>query len=129
MTLDIDGKKIEAPNGETIAKEFDSIKGNGISLVILSRDKGNSLTASGLPAEGWAALLHEANDVTYGADISTPLRQEKVIQIFQSYANGDDLWKKEFQWDVIAGKWDAKRIIFWVVILLAVLFFGRSCIK
>jgi len=130
MTLDIDGNKIEEPDCETIDKKFDSIGGNGISLVILSRGEGNSLTTSGLPTEGWFALLHEANGVTRGAEISTPLRQEKAIQIFQSYAGGDDLWEKEFQWDIIdEGKWPVKRIVVLVAIFLAILFFGRSCLK
>jgi hypothetical protein len=130
MTLDIDGKKIEEPDGPTIAKEFGSIEAGGLSLVILSRDEGNSLTTSGLPTEGWGALLHEVNGVTHGTDISTPLRQEKIIQIFQAYARGDGLWEKEFQWDVVdSGKWPVKRIVFLVATALVILFFARCCTK
>jgi hypothetical protein len=130
MTLDIDGKKIEEPDSKTIAKEFDAIEEGGLSLVILSQNEGNSLTTSGLPTEGWGALLHEVDGVTRGADISTPLRQEKIIQIFQAYARRDDLWKKEFQWNVIdSGKWPVKRIVILAVIALAILFYARGCTK
>ena len=78
MTLDVDGKKIETPDVETIAREFDSIKGGGVSLVIFSRDEANSLTAAGTPAEGWSGLLHETNGITRGAEISSPLRQDSA---------------------------------------------------
>jgi len=130
IKLDIDGNKIEEPDRETIAKEFDSTVGNDISLVILSLGEGNTLTTSGLPTEGWAVLLREANGVTRGADISTPLRQEEVIQKFQSYARGDDLWEEEFRWKVIdEGRWPVKRLLVLAAILFAILFFGRSCMK
>ena len=135
MTLDVDGKQIQNPDDGVIAREFESIdkrtgfRSGGLSLVTLMRNEGNSITASGHPVEGWGGLLRETDGITYGADISTPLRQEKIIQIFQCYARGDDLWEKEFQWDVVVGKWNAKRIIFWLVVFLAVLFFGRSCVK
>ena len=130
MTLDVDGKKIETPDVETIAREFDSIKGGGVSLVIFSRDEANSLTAAGTPAEGWSGLLHETNGITRGAEISSPLRQEKIIQMFQSYARGDEFWEKEFQWNVLdSGKWPVKRIAVFAVIFLAILFLARSCWK
>jgi hypothetical protein len=136
MTLDVDGKKIEYPDDAAIAQGFESIdkrtsfRIRGLSLVILSRDEGNSLTTCGHPDEGWGGLLHEANGITRGADISTPLRQEKIIQIFQSYARGDDLWENEFQWDIVdEGKWPVKRMVVLVAIFLAILFFGRSCLK
>jgi hypothetical protein len=135
MTLDVDGKRTENPDDEAIAQGFESIdkrtgfRSGGLSLVILSRSEGNSLTTGGHPAEGWN-LLHEANGVTRDADISAPLRQEKIIQIFQSYARGDDMWEKEFQWDIIdQGKWPVKRIVIMVVVLLVIFFCGRSCIK
>jgi len=130
MTLDVDGKKIEAPDDKTMAKEFDSIKGGGVSLVIFSRDENNSLTAAGTPAEGWSGLLHETNGVTRGAEISSPLRQDKIIQVFQAYAHGDDLWEKEFQWGIIdSGKWPVKRIVILVAVALAILWIVRSCAK
>ena len=129
MTLDVNGKRIEAPNAEIIAEELDSIKGGGVSLVVLSRDENNSLTAAGTPAEGWSGLLHETDGITRAAEIASPLRQEKIIQIFRSYARGDELWDKEFHWDVMdQGKWPIKRIVVLVAILLAVIFIARSCV-
>jgi hypothetical protein len=136
MTLYIDGNKIEEPEAAVIAKGFESIdkstsfnKG-GISLVELSRSKGNSLAVSGHPVEGWLGLVLEADGISRAADVSTPLRQEKIIGIFQSYARGDDLWEKEFQWAVIdSGKLPVKRIVFLVAVIVVILFFGRSCVK
>jgi hypothetical protein len=128
VTLDVDGKIIEAPNVETIAREFDSIKGGGASLVVFSRDENNSLTAAGTPAEGWSGLLQDANGVSRVAQISSPLRQEKIIQIFQSYARGDELWEKEFQWNAVdEEKWPVKRIAAVGAILLAIIVIARSC--
>ncbi len=100
MTLDVDGKKIEAPDDKTMAKEFDSIKGGGVSLVIFSRDENNSLTAAGTPAEGWSGLLHDTNGVTRGAEISSPPGRTDHPD-FSAYARGDDLREKEFQWGII----------------------------
>jgi hypothetical protein len=135
MTLDIDGKKTENPDDTAIAQGFESIdkrtgfRSGGLSLIILSRNEVDTLTTSGHPVEGWGALLHENNSVTRGADISTPLRQEKAIQIFQSYARGDDSWEKEFQWEIVVGKWNFKRMVVWLVVLLAFLLFARGCVK
>jgi len=136
MTFDIDGNRIEDPDAAAIAKGFESIdKSTGLnegalSLIQLSQSKGNSLAVSGHPVEGWVGLILEVNGITRAADISTPLGQEKIIQIFQSYARGDNLWEKEFQWDVIdQGKWPIKRIVILIVIFLAILFLDRSCLK
>ena len=98
-------------------------------MVELSRSKGNALAVSGHPVEGWMGLLLEVDGITRAADISTPLSQEKIIQIFQACAQGDSLWEKEFEWDIIVGKTPVGRIIILVMILLAVLFFGRNCAK
>src|SRR5262249_40893242 len=105
MTLDIDGKKIEEPDAVAIADGFESIdkttgfRSRGLSLVILSRNKGNTLSVSGHPMEGWAGLNLEENGIDRTANIASSINQDKVIQIFQSYAKGDTLWEKEFQWE------------------------------
>ena len=118
MTLDVDGKVVSAPDAGTIARELDSIGEDGLSLVTLSRDPKNSLTASGTLSEGWGTLLYQVDGATRGADLSMSLRQDKVIQIFQAYAKGDDLWEKEFQWEIIDSvKWPVKRLA--VVIAIA----------
>ena len=136
MTIDIDGNKIEEPDSAAIAKGFESIDKNttsnkgGVSLVELSRNEGNALAVSGHPVEGWIGLILEVNGVTRAADISMPLRQDKIIQIFQSYALGDDSWEKEFQWDIIdSGKWPVKRIVIILLIFLAILLLGRRFLK
>jgi hypothetical protein len=135
MTFDVDGRIFQQPDEATIAREFESIdkrtgfRGGGISLVTLSRSKGNSLTTSGHPIEGWCALLYETDGITRSANPPAPLSQEKTIHIFQSYARGDASWEKDFQWDVIAGKLTARRIVVWLVILVIVLFFARNCSK
>ena len=49
------------------------------------------------------------------------LRQDKVIQIFQAYAKGDDLWEKEFQWEIIDSvKWPVKRLAVLIAIAATV---------
>lgn len=133
MILDVDGKQIQEPDEAAIARELLAIDNRtgsgGISLVILSKNKENSLTASGHPAEGWIALLHEKDRTTRSANPSKPLSQEEIIRIFQSYARGDLSWEKEFEWSVIEGKLPAKRIAILLVVLLAVVFLARACAK
>jgi len=118
QVLDIDGKKFEQPDGETIVRELNSIGGGGISLVILERDQNSSIYTSGLPSEGWMSLFNVIEGKIYCADISAPLSQEKIIQIFQSYARGEEEWKKEFKWELFD---DGKRSIKWFGMLAAVL--------
>jgi len=134
MILDVDGKKIEEPDNAAVAREFESIdKRTGfrgaLSCVTLRGDKLNSLTAGGHPVEGWGALIHEEGGISYGANVPNPLKQEKMIQIFQSYLRGEDSWKKEFEWEIMAGKFPIKRIIVGLAIFLALLFLSRSCVK
>lgn len=135
MILDVDGKQTEEPDDAAIAREFLAIdkrtgfRGGGLSLVILSKNKENSLTTSGHPVEGWMALLHEKDGITSSANPSRPLSQEEIIKIFQSYARGDLAWEKEFEWSVIEGKLPVKRIIVLIVVLLVVLLSARACAK
>jgi len=134
-TLFVDDKKIEDPDGAAIAREFESVdkktgfgKG-GLSLVILQRGEDDSLTAGGHPVEGWGGLIHEHNGISRGAKLSGSLTQEKIIQIFQAYAQGDELWEKEFEWEVVEGKFPVSRIVVGLAILLVLVFFLRSCVK
>jgi hypothetical protein len=131
MTLDINGKIIEEPDDIGIANGFESIdkttglRSAGLSLVILSRSKGNSLSVGGHPAEGWAGLNIEENGVDRTADNYSSISQEKIIQIFQSYRRGDKLWEKEFQWEVI----HKRKLPPLMAIALAISFLVRSCVK
>lgn len=135
MILDVDGKQIQEPDEAAIAREFLAIdnrpgfRSGGISLVILAKDKKNSLTTSGHPVEGWMALLHEKDGITRSADPSKPLSQEEIIKIFQSYARADLSWEKEFDWSNIDGKLTPKRIAIWIIVLLVVVFLARACAK
>jgi hypothetical protein len=133
LTLDVNGKKTESPNGTDIACGFESIDkrtgfSKALSLVILSRDGENSLITSGHPVEGWGALIYEADGISNGADISKPITQEKIIQIFQSYGRGDDLWKIELTWETLEkpGGW---RILIWIAVGVVLLFLGRKFLK
>ena len=132
VILDIDGKKTEQPDDAAIAREFESMdksKRGGLSLIILSRGEGESLAAMGHPAEGWAGISYEHDGITEGAEISDPLSQEKTIRIFQTYARGDDSWKHEFQWDLVAGKFPTSRVIIGVAVIFALLVLARACFK
>jgi hypothetical protein len=136
MTLVIDDKRIEEPDGAAIANAFESLdkkttlREGGVSLIELSRSKGNSLAVSGHPVEGWLGLVHEVSGVTSAADISAPLQQEKIVQMFQSYARGDNSWGKEFEWEVIdSGRWPVKRIALLIGIAAILVFVGHSCLK
>jgi hypothetical protein len=134
MILDIDGKKFEDPDDATIANAFESIdkatgfRSGGLSLVILSRDKGNSLSAAGHPAKGWAGLNIEENGIDRTVVDSSSISQEKMIQIFQCYAKGDGAWEKEFQWNVIR-KRKLPPTILLVAVFLGISFLVRSCVK
>jgi len=134
MTLDIDGKKFEEPDAAAISNGFESIdkttgfRGDGLSLVILSRNKGNSLTVAGHPAQGWAGLILEENGISRTANISSSISQEKIIQTFQCYAKGDGAWEKEFRWDVIH-KRKLPPTILLIAAFLGILFLARSCVK
>ncbi len=130
-TLNVDGRKIEDPDGAAIAREFESIdkktgfRCKGLSLVILFRGEENSLTVGGHPVEGWGGLIREEKGTSHGAKLSGSLTQEKIIQIFQSYARGDDLWEKEFEWDILEKPGNG-RIVIWVAVLIVILFFAHK---
>lgn len=126
-TLFVNGERIEAPDDTAIATAFESLgnengSGKGLSLVILKRGENDVLTAAGHPDEGWCGLLRDRQGVTYGARIprSNFLTQEKVVQIFQAFARGDESWEKQFQWDVLEGKFPASRILLAFVVLLLI---------
>lgn len=133
-TFFVDDKKIEEPDSAAIAREFEAIdkktglRSRGLSLVILERGEDDSLTAGGHPVEGWGGLIHEHNGINRGAKLSGSLTQEKIIQIFQSYAKGDDLWEKEFEWEVMEKPW-LGRMVVWLTVLLVVIFFVRKLLK
>jgi hypothetical protein len=134
LTLHVDDRKIEEPDRAAIAREFAAIgqtagfRGGGLSLVILTRGEDDSLTTAGHPVEGWGGVIREAKGVNRGAKISGSLTQEKIIHIFQSFARGDDLWEKEFEWDHLEkpGSW---RMVIWLAVLLAVVFLVRKFLK
>ncbi len=134
-TLIVDDKKTEEPDGAAIAREFESIdkrtgfRSRGLSLVILERGEDDSLTAGGHPVEGWGGLIHEHKGIDRGAKLSGSLTQEKIIQIFQSYARGDDLWEKEFEWENITENPNWFRILIWIAVLAVLLFLGRKFLK
>ncbi len=134
-TLHVDDKKIEEPDSAAIAREFESIdkrtgfRSRGLSLVILERGQNDSLTAGGHPVEGWGGLIHEHNGVDRSPRLSGSLTQEKIIQIFQSYARGDDLWEKGFEWENISANTNWPWILVGTAILALLLFLGRSFLK
>jgi len=135
MTLFVDDKKTEDPDSAAIAREFESIdkktalRSRGLSLVILQRGEDDSLTAGGHPVEGWGGLIHEHNGINRGARLSGSVTQEKIVQIFQAYTRGDDLWEQEFEWEIVAGKFPVSRIVISLAILLVLVLFLRSCVK
>jgi len=135
LTLHVDDRKIEEPDSAAIAREFESIdnktgfRSRGLSLVILTRGEDDSLTAGGHPVEGWGGLIHEHKGVDYSAKLSGSLTQEKIIQIFQSYARGDDLWEKEFEWENISAKTNRLWILLGIAILAVLLFLARRFLK
>lgn len=134
LTLQVDDKKIEEPDSAAIAREFESIdktagfRCRGLSLVILSRGEGDSLTTAGHPVEGWGGVIREVKGVNRGAKISGSLTQEKIIQIFQAYAQGDELWEKEFEWKDLEKPW-SWRIVIWIAVGVVLLFLGRKFLK
>ena len=135
LTLIVDDRKIEEPDNAAIAREFESIdkktgfRSRGLSLVILQRGEDDSLTVGGHPVEGWGGLIHEHKGVDYSAKLSGSLAQEKIIQIFRSYARGDDLWEKEFEWQDISAKTNWHWILIGTAILVVLLFFARRFLK
>lgn len=135
LTLHVDDRKIEEPDSAAIAREFEAIdkktgfRSRGLSLVILERGEDDSLTAGGHPVEGWGGLIHEHKGVDCSAKLSGSLTQEKIIQIFQSYARGDDLWEKEFEWENISAKTNRLWILIGIAILAVLLFLGRRFLK
>lgn len=108
LILDVDGKRTERPNSEQIADGFRSIdpeqigfhSGTGISLVTLTKGEGNSITATGHPAEGFALSFEEGEtDVVYENTKLQFLPMHEVIAIFKAYARGEDWGKDRFQWE------------------------------
>jgi hypothetical protein len=112
MIPDMEGKKSEKPNGAAIAREFESIvkrtgfRGGEIFLVMRFRGENDSLTVSGHPAQGWYGLIHEDQGARFSANPSKPLPQENIMQIFQPYVRGDDLWKKSFYGKTLSSQVD-----------------------
>ncbi len=135
MILDVDGKQIQEPGEGDIARAFTAIdrwtasRSSELSLVTLSKDGENSLTASGHPSEGWIALLHETDGITRGANPSKPLSQEEAARIFQAYARGDVSWENQFEWNIVEGKLPMKRIAILIVALIGTLILARACAK
>ena len=131
LTLHVDDRKIEEPDGAAIASEFESIgkktgvRNRGLSLVILERGEDDSLTAGGHPVEGWGGLIREHQGVDRGAKLTGSLSQEKIIQIFQSFARGDDLWEREFEWENLTGRTSWLRILLWFAVLAGLVFIAR----
>ena len=131
LTLHVDDRKIEEPDSAAIAREFEAIdkktgfRSHGLSLVILERGEDDSLTVGGHPVDGWGGLIREHKRIDRGAKLTGSLSQEKIIQIFQSFARGDDLWEKEFEWENLTGRTSWLRILLWFAVLAGLVFIAR----
>jgi hypothetical protein len=106
LTFDVDGKTMQDPGNDEIAKGFASIDAEGrrsISMIMLRRAP-IELWAFGHPKEGYTLAIDEdvAPKGTRTSKVTSPTKMvphDEIIRLFQDFARGDDSWQNRFAWE------------------------------
>jgi len=107
LTLNINGKIIEEPSPDEIAKSFEGLSkmksftlAPKIATAILARNEAHQVMATGHREAGFV-LSHKDGDVDseYVIEPGRDVEFDEVIRIFQAYARGEDWGKETFTWE------------------------------
>ena len=107
LSLNIDGKIIEEPGPDDIARSFEELSkaksftlGPGITMAILARDEAYRLMATGSRDAGFVLSYKDGDaDSEYVIEPGLDVEFGEVIRIFQAYARGEDWGKETFNWE------------------------------
>lgn len=107
LTLNINGKIIEEPSSDEIARSFEELsKMKSFSLelkmavAILARDEAHQLIATGQREAGFVLSHRDGGvDSEYMIDSGGDVEFAEVVRIFQAYARGEDWGKETFTWE------------------------------
>lgn len=67
--------------------------------IILSRDEMTYLQAAGCRNEGFAVEYQDGNTFRHFLARGGPVATNDLIKALQSYASGDDAWRRMFEWE------------------------------
>jgi hypothetical protein len=106
LRFDVDGKTVENPGPEEIARGFSFIPVEGmrsISIIMLLRPPV-TLWAFGHPKEGYTLDISEDVEPkgTQTSKVTSPANlvpHAEIVRLFQDFARGDDSWQNQFQWE------------------------------
>src|SRR5262245_5451274 len=98
LTLTTHDTAFDDPNPETIAAMLASLDGGRHVLVTLARSEVTYLQVSGSVQAGFALEYQEGSLDRHHKSLAANLPLDRVTDIFQRYARGDEGWRQDMDW-------------------------------